>query len=130
MAQPRDQQQQQQAKSKAHGQQGQTGAGSTNRKSTPMIVERVNKYPMVNLAISMGFTQYDKLKSSNVTVGDLMSKAEGWAAYLWEKAQPVIEKLQDPISKVDKIACDTLDFVEGKLNNVKVPVLTFKNISL
>lgn len=73
---------------------------------------------MVNFAISMGYTQYDKLKSSNVTVGNIMSKAEVWTAYLWEKVQPVIEKLQDPINKADQIACNTLDFVEGKIKSI------------
>lgn len=100
--------------SKPKSQQGQTlGGGQGVKKPTPMIVERVNKIPVVNLAITMGFSQYDRLKSSNVTVGDLMAKAESWAVYLWEKVQPVIDKLQDPIQKADQLACSTLDYVEG-----------------
>lgn len=85
-----------------------------------MIVDRVNRIPMVNFAVSMGFTQYDKLKSSNVTVGQVMSRAESLAAYFWTKVQPIVEKLQDPINKADQLACDTLDFVEVKLRSMKL----------
>lgn len=84
-----------------------------------MIVERVNRIPVVSFAISMGFSQYDKLKSSNVTVGDVMTRAESWAFYVWEKVKPIVEKLQDPINKADQIACNTFDFVEDKLNTVR-----------
>lgn len=76
---------------------------------------------MVNLAVSMGFSQYDKLKSSNVTVAEVMTRAEGWATYVWQKVQPIVERLQDPISKADELACHTLDFVEGKLTAMKIP---------
>lgn len=86
------------------------------KKSTPMIIERVNKIPMVKMAVTMGFSQYDKLKTSNVTVGELMTRAEGWAAYVWSKFQPIVEKL--PISRGDQLACSTLDFVEDKLKSV------------
>lgn len=99
-------------------------ANNTNsaaKKGTPMIVERVNRYPMVNFAVSVGFSQYDKLKSSNVTVGDVMSRAESWAIYVWQKVQPIVEKLQDPINKADQLACHTLDFVEDKLHTMKIP---------
>lgn len=91
------------------------------RKGTPQIVERVNKFPIVNFAVSMSFTQYDRLKSSNITVGDVMTRAESWAVYVWQKVQPIVEKLQDPINKADKLACQTLDFVEDKFNSVKMP---------
>lgn len=86
------------------------------KKSTPMIVARVNQIPVVKLAVSMGFSQYGKLKSSNVTVGELMTRAEGWAFYVWSKVQPIVEKLQDPINRGDQLACSALDFVEGKYN--------------
>lgn len=86
-----------------------------------MIAARVNKIPMVNSAISMGFDHYGKLKESNLTVGDLMTKAENWAVFLWEKLQPIVEKLQDPIQKADQLACDTFDFVETKLSSAKLP---------
>lgn len=88
------------------------------KKTTPMIIDRVFKIPVINLAITVGFSQYDKLKSSNVTVGEVMTKAEGWAAYLWQKVQPIVEKLQDPINKADRLACNTLDYVEDKLHQV------------
>lgn len=99
-----------------------SSTSTTARKAqTPMIVERVNRIPMVNFAVSVGFSQYDKLKSSSVTVGDVMTKAEGWAAYVWAKVQPIVEKLQDPINKADQLACNTLDFVEDKLHSMKIP---------
>uniref|UniRef100_A0A6G1SQ36 Lipid storage droplets surface-binding protein 1 n=1 Tax=Aceria tosichella TaxID=561515 RepID=A0A6G1SQ36_9ACAR len=82
------------------------------------IVDRVYRYPMINMAITLGYTQYDKLKSSNVTVGEVMTKAESLAAYFWKKVSPFVERFQEPISKVDKLACDTLDFVEEKVNQV------------
>lgn len=88
-----------------------------------MIVERVNRIPMVNFAISVGFSQYDKIKTSNVTVGDVINRAEGWAFYVWQKVQPIVEKLQDPINKADQLACHTLDFVEDKFNTVKRTIL-------
>lgn len=87
-------------------------------KATPMIVDRVYRYPMINMAITLGYTQYDKLKSSNVTVGEVMTKAESLAAYLWHKVSPFVERFQEPINRVDKLACDTLDFVEEKVNQV------------
>lgn len=93
------------------------------RKSTPMIVERFYKMPVVSMAITLGFSQYDKLKSSNVTVGEVMSRAEGWAAFVWQKVQPIVEKFQEPINKADKLACDTLDFVEDKIHQVSHHVL-------
>lgn len=96
-------------------------SNGTFKKGTPMIVERVNRYPLVNFAVSIGFSQYDKLKSSNVTVGDVMSRAESWAVYVWQKVQPIVEKLQDPINKADQLACHTLDFVEDKLQTMKIP---------
>ena len=96
-----------------------TTTTTTNKKgATPMIVARVNKIPIVSVAVSMGFSQYDKLKSSNVTVGDVMTRAESWAFYVWQKMQPIVEKLRDPINKADQLACNTLDFLEGKLNTV------------
>lgn len=88
------------------------------KKSTPMIVERVYKIPVISMAVSLGFSQYDKLKSSNVTVGEVMTKAEGWAAYVWQKVQPIVEKFQEPINKADRLACNTLDFVEDKLHQM------------
>lgn len=86
----------------------------------PMIVDRVNKIPMVNFAISMGFSQYDKLKTSNITVGDVMTKAESWALFVWSKVAPIVDKLQDPINKADQLACQTFDFVEDKLSTVQI----------
>lgn len=123
MAQHKEQQSQpqQQQQSKKTTSQAATDKVESNYKS-PMIIERVNKIPMVNLAISMGFSQYDKLKSSNVTIGDIMTKAEGWALYVWQKAQPLVEKLQQPIQKADQIACDTFDYVETKISSVKSPL--------
>lgn len=88
------------------------------RKATPMIVDRVYRYPMINMAITLGYNQYDKLKSSNVTVGEVMTKAESLAAYFWQKVSPFVERFQEPINKVDRLACDTLDFVEEKVNQV------------
>lgn len=93
----------------------------TTRKGTPQIVERVNKFPIVNFAVSMGFTQYGRLKSSNITVGDVMTRAENLAVYFWQKVQPIVEKLQEPINKADMFACQTLDFVEDKFGSVKIP---------
>lgn len=83
-----------------------------------MIVDRVNKIPIVNFAVSMGFSQYDRLKSSNATVGQAFTKAEGFAAYLWQKVQPIVEKLEEPINRADRLACNTLDFVENKLHSI------------
>lgn len=102
--------------------QGQT---KSVKKGTPLIVERVNKFPLVNMAISMSYSQYDRLKSSNITVGDVMTRAESWAVYVWEKVQPIVEKLQEPINRADQLACQTLDFVEGKLCQVKMPQSPF-----
>lgn len=94
---------------------------AVSKTGKPMIVERFSKIPMVNKAIIMGYSQYDRLKSSNVTVGDVMSRAEGWAAFLWQKVQPIVEKLQEPINKADQLACKTLDYVENKLSHVSAP---------
>lgn len=91
----------------------------TTTQNGPMIVERVNQIPIVNLAVTAGFTQYDKLKSSNVTVGGVISQAEKMAAYLWSQVQPVVNKLQDPIDKADKLACKTLDYVEASVPAIK-----------
>lgn len=88
------------------------------RNRTPMIVERVNKIPIVSFAVSMGFSQYDKIKSSHATVNQVFTKAEGLAAYLWQKVQPIVEKLEEPINKADRLACNTLDFVENKLQSM------------
>lgn len=88
------------------------------KKATPMIVERFYKIPMVNMALTVGYTQYDKLKASSVTVGEVISRAEGWAAFVWQKVQPIVDKLQDPISRADRLACNTLDFVEGKITQM------------
>lgn len=121
MAQVKDNQQshhQQQAKSKNNLSQS-AGDKASQAYKTPMIIERVNKLPMVSLAVTMGFSQYDKLKSSNVYVGDIMTKAENWATFLWQKAQPIVEKLQEPIHKVDQLACQTFDYVETKIGNLK-----------
>lgn len=85
------------------------------------IVERVSNYPMVNMAISVGYTQYEKLKSSNVTVGEVMSKAEGLALYFWQKVQPIVAKFQEPITKADQLACDTLDYFENKVTQLRRP---------
>lgn len=99
-----------------------SNSSSNNKKlAKPMIVDRVNKFPIVSMAVSMGFSQYDKLKSSNVTVGDVMTRAESWAAYVWEKVQPIVEKLQEPLHKADQLACTTLDFVESHLQSMPVP---------
>lgn len=121
MAQVKEQQSQQpqtnNSKKSSGASNGPNQAGG--KKGTPMIVERVNRIPVVSFAISMGFSQYDKLKSSNVTVGDVMTRAESWAFYVWEKVKPIVEKLQDPINKADQIACNTFDFVEDKLNTVR-----------
>lgn len=88
------------------------------RKSTPKIVDRVYRYPVVNMAITLGYSQYDKLKSSSVTVGEVMAKAESLAAYVWRKVSPIVEKFQEPINKADRLACDTLDFVEDKIGQM------------
>lgn len=84
-----------------------------------MIVERVNKIPAVHFAISLGYTQYDRLKASNATIGQVMNQAENFAAYLWQKVRPYVTKLQEPIDKADQLACNTLDFVESKIEHVK-----------
>lgn len=85
------------------------------KRRAPMIVDRFYRYPMVNMAVNLGYAQYDKLKTSNVTVGEVMTKAESLASYFWQKVLPIVEKFQEPISKADQLACDTLDFVENKL---------------
>lgn len=85
--------------------------------TTPMIVERVQKIPVISFAVSMGMTQYDKLKSSNVTVGEVMTRAENLAFYFWRKVQPIVEKL--PINKADKFVCNTIDYVEDKLSTMR-----------
>lgn len=110
------------APAKASQNQAATISSADRKKHTPMIVERVNKMRMVNFAVTMGFSQYNKLKSSNATVGDVITRAESFAAYLWQRVQPIVEKLQpivdkfeEPISKADRLACNTLDFVEDKL---------------
>lgn len=87
------------------------------KRLSPMIVDRFFKYPMVNMAVNLGYAQYDKLKTSSVTVGEVMTKAESLASYFWQKVLPIVEKFQEPISKADQLACDTLDFVENKLGN-------------
>lgn len=91
-------------------------------RSRPLIVDKVNKIPVVSLAISMGFSQYDKLKASSLTVGDVMTRAEGWALYLWDKVQPIVDRLHEPIGKADKLACNTFDFVEHKLATMSIPL--------
>lgn len=88
------------------------------RKGTPMIVSRVYKYPVINMAITLGYSQYDKLKSSNVTVGEVMTKVESLASYFWQRVSPIVEKFQEPINQADRLACDTLDFVETKISQV------------
>lgn len=94
---------------------------NSNKSAGPMLIERINKYPVVSAAISMGFSNYGRLKSSSPAVGDVMTKAEAWAAYLWTKVQPIVDKLQNPIHKADEIACQTLDYVEQTLSTVKIP---------
>lgn len=84
-----------------------------------MIVERVNKIPIVSMAIAMGFAQYDKLKSSNVTVGEIMTKAENWAGFLFSKLRPVLDKFEEPITRADKIACSAMDYVEEKITSAR-----------
>lgn len=121
MAERQTKQSQQQASQNSN--KSSSGQDSVKKAGTPMIVERVNRIPMVNFAISVGFSQYDKIKTSNVTVGDVINRAEGWAFYVWQKVQPIVEKLQDPINKADQLACHTLDFVEDKFNTVKRTIL-------
>lgn len=94
------------------------------KKATPMIVERFYNIPVVSMAWTVGQTQYDKLKSSSVTVGDVIARAEGWAAFVWQKVQPIVDKLQDPISRADRLACNTLDFVEGKITQMSHVITT------
>ena len=106
------QQQQQQQKNKQNQDQ------LAVKKVTPMIVDRFTKYPVVNMAINLGYAQYDKLKTSNVTVGDVMTKAENLASYFWQKLLPIVEKFHEPINKADRLACDTLDYVETKITQV------------
>lgn len=102
-----------------HNQQNQNNNNQQIRKAK--IVQRVSNYPMINMAISLGYNQYEKLKSSNVTVGDVMSKAEGLAMYFWQKVQPIVVKFQEPITKADQLACDTLDFFESKVTQLRRP---------
>lgn len=102
-----------------HANQQHTSGDHNQANASPMIVERVNQIPIVNLAVTAGFSQYDKLKASNVTIGDVMSQAEKWASYFWSSVQPVVDKLHDPIEKADKLACKTLDYVEANVPALK-----------
>lgn len=87
---------------------------AANDMKSPMIVQRVNRLPYVELALNMGLEKYAKLKSS--AVGEVVTRAEGWASYLWIKIQPIVEKL--PIKRADELACSTLDYLEDRLKVV------------
>lgn len=74
-------------------QQNETAVDSLMR---PAIVDRVNQIPMINMAVNVSFTQYGKLKQSNVTVGNVISKAEQFAFFMWGSVQPIVTKFQQP----------------------------------
>lgn len=74
----------------------QNSGEACSRQRRVTIVDRVNQIPIVNMAVNVSHDRYDQLKQSNVTVGEVMSRAEQWAYCLWGSVQPIVSKFQEP----------------------------------
>jgi len=78
-------------------------------------LSRFSSIPLVNSAINFASDGYCRFKSYNSLLSATLSRAEQSIAYMASTAQPVIQKLEKPISIADNIACQGLDKLQEKV---------------
>jgi hypothetical protein len=76
---------------------------------------RLSSLPLFSSAINLAADGYSKFKGYNSLISATLSKAEQSIAYMAATAQPVIQKLEKPISIADNIACQGLDKLQEKV---------------
>lgn len=84
------------------------------------FVSRVSSLPTVEAALGMAVSSYNRLKeASPATIKSVMEVGEKTTNMALGASQPLLEKLQGPISFVDSLACQGLDRVEERVPAVK-----------
>lgn len=76
------------------------------------ILDRLRKVQMVNQALSIAESSYDRIKHSNGLVEATLSQAESMATNL---ASPLLTTLEKPIHIADNLACQGFDKVHQVL---------------
>ncbi|XP_014253876.1 lipid storage droplets surface-binding protein 1-like [Cimex lectularius] len=96
--------------------------GNSNENKAKMeSFERISKLPVVESTVNAAQSMYDKIKESHSIVNSVLSTAESTIKQATEAAQPLTNKLETPIKKVDTILCSSLDYVEDKIPSIKLP---------
>jgi len=86
--------------------------------SQPIKIEALSRFsslPLVSSAINLATDGYSRFKSYNSLLSATLSKAEQSIAFMASTAQPVIQKLERPISIADNIACQGLEKLQEKV---------------
>jgi len=78
-------------------------------------LSRFSSLPLINSAIGLATDGYSRFKGYNRLLSATLSKAEQSILLLAATAQPVIQKLEKPISIADGIACQGLDKLQQKV---------------
>lgn len=91
---------------------------SSNTSNTSIKIEALSRFssiPLVSSAINLATDGYSRFKSYNSLISATLSKAEQSISYMASTAQPVIQKLERPISIADNFACQGLDKLQEKV---------------
>lgn len=80
-------------------------------------IERVGSLPLVTSA----FSAYDSVKTKNPVFQRSLSMAEAAIRMAWGGASPIVNQFEGPLSYVDKMACQGLDYVETNMPAIKQP---------
>jgi len=91
---------------------------SSNTSNTPIKIEALSRFssiPLVSSALNLATDGYSRFKSYNSLISATLSKAEQSISYMASTAQPVIQKLERPISIADNFACQGLDKLQEKV---------------
>lgn len=91
---------------------------SSNTSNTSIKIEALSRFssiPLVSSAINLATDGYSRFKSYNSLISATLSKAEESISYMASTAQPVIQKLERPISIADNFACQGLDKLQEKV---------------
>jgi len=78
-------------------------------------LSRFSSLPLVNSALSLAADGYSRVKGYNSLISATLSRAEQSIAFMASTAQPVIQKLEKPISIADNYACQGLDKLQEKV---------------
>jgi len=81
-------------------------------------LSRISKIPMVELSIAFTLSIYNRVKSSNDLLNNVLTKGENLTFLTFEKLKPVANKFENQVNYVDSLLNTGLDKMQSTFPNV------------